>query len=58
MKNFDVVEGNLKAVYDVDRVNMWYLHIKNVNGVWVSVQWMHVSNIQYLFQTKLPVIAG
>ena len=58
MKNFDVVEGNLKAVYDVDRVNMWYLHIKNVNDCWVSVQWMHVSNIQYLFQTKLPVIAG
>ena len=56
MNNFNVVEGNLKAVYDVDRVNMWYLHIKNVNGVWVSVQWMHVSNIQDLFQTKLPVI--
>ena len=58
MNNFNVVEGNLKAVYDVDRVNMWSLHIKNVNDCWVSVQWMHVSNIQYLFQTKLPVIEG
>ena len=55
MNNLEVVEGNLKAVYDVDRVNMWYLHIKNVNGGWRSVQWMHISNIQDLFQTKLPV---
>ena len=58
MKNFEVVEGNLMAVKDLDRENMWYLHIKNVNGGWRSVQWMHISNIQDLFQTKLPVIAG
>jgi hypothetical protein len=34
------------------------LHIKNIRDCWVSVQWMHVSNIQELFQTKLPVITG
>jgi len=55
MNNLEVVEGNLKAAYDNDRENMWYLLVKNVNGGWRSVQWMHVSNIQELFQTKLPV---
>ena len=55
MKHFEVVEGNLMAVKDLDRENMWYLHIRNINGGWRSVQWMHVSNIQELFQTKLPV---
>jgi hypothetical protein len=56
MNNLEVVEGNLKAAYDNDRENMWYLLVKNVNGGWRSVQWMHVSNIQDLFQTQLPVI--
>ena len=55
MNNFEVVEGNLKAVKDLDKENMWYLLIKNTRGGWREVQWMHVSNIQDLFQTKFPV---
>lgn len=55
MKNFDVVEGNLKAVKDFDRENMWHLHIKNIRGGWESVQWLSVGRIQEFFKTKLPV---
>ena len=61
MENFDVVEGNLRAVKDHDDFggkNMWNLYVKTVRDCWVSIQWMHVSNIQNLFQTKLPVITG
>ena len=59
MKNFDVVEGNLKAVKDHDDFggkNMWNLYVKTVRGGWESVQWLSVGRIQEFFQTKLPVI--
>ena len=61
MKNFDVVEGNLKAVKDHDDFggkNMWNLYVKTVRGGWESVQWLSVGRIQEFFQTKLPVIEG
>lgn len=58
MNNFDVVEGNLRAVKDFDRENMWYLHVKNTRGGWESIQWLSVGRIQEFFQTKLPVIEG
>ena len=59
MKNFDVVEGNLRAVKDHDDFggkNMWNLYVKTVRGGWESVQWLSVGRIQEFFQTKLPVI--
>ena len=61
MKNFDVVEGNLRAVKDHDDFggkNMWNLYVKTVRGGWESVQWLSVGRIQEFFQTKLPVIEG
>ena len=59
MNNFDVVEGNLRAVKDHDDFggkNMWNLYVKTVRGGWESVQWLSVGRIQEFFQTKLPVI--
>ena len=59
MENFDVVEGNLRAVKDHDDFggkNMWNLYVKTVRGGWESVQWLSVGRIQEFFQTKLPVI--
>jgi len=61
MENFDVVEGNLRAVKDHDDFggkNMWNLYVKTVRGGWESVQWLSVGRIQEFFQTKLPVIEG
>jgi len=61
MNNFDVVEGNLRAVKDHDDFggkNMWNLYVKTVRGGWESVQWLSVGRIQEFFQTKLPVIEG
>ena len=61
MENFDVVEGNLRAVKDRDDFggkNMWNLYVKTVRGGWESVQWLSVGRIQEFFQTKLPVIEG
>ena len=61
MENFDVVEGNLRAVKDHDDFggkNMWNLYVKTVRGGWESVQWLSVGRIQEFFQTKLPVITG
>ena len=55
MKNFEVVEGNLKAVKDLNRENMWYLHVKNVRGGWEEIQWLSVYRIQEFFTTQLPV---
>jgi hypothetical protein len=55
MENFDVVEGNLRAVKDYDGPggkNMWNLYVKSVRGGWVSVQWLSVGRIQEFFQTK------
>jgi hypothetical protein len=58
IKSHQVTEGNLRAeksTSDFGGPNKWHLHIKNVNGYWVSVQWMSVGNIQPLFKEKLPV---
>jgi hypothetical protein len=55
MKNFEVVEGNLKAVKDLNRENMWYLHVKNIRGCWEEIQWLGVGRIQQFFTTQLPV---
>ena len=59
MNNFDVVEGNLRAVKDhgdFGDKNQWYLYVKTVRGGWENIQWMGVYRIQELFQTKLPII--
>ena len=55
MKNFEAIEGNLKAVKDLNRENMWYLHVKNVRGGWEEIQWLSVYRIQEFFTTQLPV---
>lgn len=60
MNNFDVIEGNLRAVKDQGDFggkNQWYLYIKKVDGGWENTQWMGVYRIQELFTTKLPIIA-
>ena len=57
MENFDVVEGNLRAVKDHDDFggkNMWNLYVKTVRGGWESVQWLSVGRIQEFFQTTFP----
>ena len=54
----EIIEGNLKAVYDTggnfNIPNMWALFIRTNRGGWESVQWMGVDRIQELFETKLP----
>jgi hypothetical protein len=57
MTNWDVIEGNLRAVYDEGGPgipNMWTLHIKSTDNRWISIQWLGVGRIQELFNTKLP----
>lgn len=57
IKEFEVIEGNIKAVKDTGDFggpNMWNLHVMNTKGWWESVQWMGVYNIQKFFKTKLP----
>jgi len=52
-----IEEGNLKATKDTDDfggVNMWNLHVRDVNGRWKSVQWMGVEKTQSFFKEKLP----
>jgi hypothetical protein len=54
----EIVEGNLKAEKDTGDFggpNMWRLHVKNISGLWESVQWMNVYRIQKLFKSELPV---
>jgi hypothetical protein len=58
IKDFEVIEGNIKAVKDTGDFggpNMWNLHVKNTDGWWQSVQWMGAYNIQRFFKTKLPI---
>ena len=57
MNNFDVVEGNLRAVKDNGEFggkNMWDLYVKNVRGGWEKIQWLSVYRIQELFTFRLP----
>ncbi len=54
----EIVENNLKAAKDTGDFggpNMWRLYVKNIRGLWESVQWMDVYRIQKLFTGKLPV---
>ena len=58
MKEFELTEGNLKAVKDTSGFggrNMWKLEILTLRGRWRQVQWMSVGNIQELFKAQLPV---
>lgn len=58
MKEFEITEGNLKAVKDTSGfggMNQWKLEILTPKGSWRLVQWMSVGNIQELFKTQLPV---
>jgi hypothetical protein len=58
MENLVIEEGILRAVKDQSDFggdNMWHLFIKTTNGGYQQIQWMGLSNIQELFQTKLPV---
>jgi len=57
IKEFEVTEGNIKAVKDTGDFggpNKWHLHVKNTSGWWESVQWMSLYSIQKFFKTKLP----
>ena len=57
MKEFEVTEGNLKAVKDTSGFggrNKWKLEILTTGGRWRLVQWMSVCNIQEFFKTQLP----
>lgn len=47
-----ITEGNLQAIKDTQRPDMWYLEIKDTKGIWREVQWMHVRSIQLLFKTN------
>jgi len=54
----EIVENNLKAAKDTGDFggpNMWRLYVKNIRGLWESVQWMDVYRIQKLFTGKIPV---
>jgi len=59
IKQYEVVEGNLKAVKDTSDFggpNKWHLHVKETGGFWSnSIQWMNVYTIQKLFTKSLPV---
>jgi hypothetical protein len=48
-----ITEGNLRAVKDTDREDMWYLEVKDVNGIWRDVQWFNIRSIQHFFKTQL-----
>ena len=58
MKEFELTEGNLKAVKDTSGFggrNKWKLEVLTPRGRWRLVQWMDVANIQEFFKAQLPV---
>lgn len=54
MDNWDVIEGNLRAIKDFNTKDMWDLYIKSTNSGWVPIQWLSIGRIQEFFNTKLP----
>jgi hypothetical protein len=58
MQEFEITEGNLKAVKDTSGFggrNKWKLEVLTPRGRWRLVQWMDVVNIQEFFKAQLPV---
>jgi hypothetical protein len=54
MNNWDIIEGNLRAIKDFNTKDMWDLYIKSTNSGWVPIQWLSTGRIQEFFNTKLP----
>jgi hypothetical protein len=58
IQNYEVTEGNLRAVKDIcdfGGPNKWHFYVMSQRGQWESIQWMDVYRIQKFFNAKLPV---